>query len=221
MCPRRAAAVLTAAVLAVTVTDKGCEPDELEAPAGRVTFDVKNAGDEELEFEVLEGNRVVDEAENIAPGFRRSLTTDLDAGSYKLICGTTKSRRGKLHVTGEKKASGTSDSSGTAVHASLADYAIKASPASAPAGTVRFLAHNEGEEDHEFVVVKTDLAPDALPVKGDEVEEGDLEMIGELEDIKADQAPVLPLELEPGSYVLFFNLPEHYHKGLFTVFTVR
>lgn len=201
--------------LAVAVTDKGCEPDELEAEAGKVSFEVKNDGDEELEFEILDGNRVVDEVENVAPGFRRKFSTDLDAGTYALICGTTKSSRGKLHVTGEKKASRTSPSAGTAVHAALTDYGIAPSPTSVPAGMVRFLAHNEGDEEHEFVVVKTDLAPDALPVKGDEVEEGDIEMIGELEDVKAGQAPVLPLDLKPGKYVLFCNLPEHYQKGMF------
>ena len=39
----------------VTVTASGCEPASLSAPAGRVVFEVTNAGAETGEFEILLG----------------------------------------------------------------------------------------------------------------------------------------------------------------------
>ena len=47
----------------------GCSPTTVSATAGRVVFEVTNAGPELGEFEVLSGTTVVDEVENIVPGF--------------------------------------------------------------------------------------------------------------------------------------------------------
>jgi hypothetical protein len=50
-----------------------------------------------------------------------------------------------------------------AVTATLADYSIALGSESAPAGDVIFDVTNEANQIHEFVVLKTDLAEDALP----------------------------------------------------------
>jgi len=84
----------------VTVNDQGCSPASIEAAAGRIVFEVTNAGSDVGEFEVLSGTRVVDEVENIVPGFVINFATRLDGGSYDLICYSLQSPRGTLAVSG-------------------------------------------------------------------------------------------------------------------------
>jgi len=52
----------------------------------------------------------------------------------------------------------------TTVAVKLQEWAVVPTPASAPAGGVTFSVTNDGPDDvHEFVVLKTDLDPGALP----------------------------------------------------------
>jgi iron uptake system component EfeO len=82
----------------VNVTSAACDPNELTVPAGRVTFAIHNEGARALEWEILNGVMVVDERENIAPGFTQKLTTRLEPGDYDITCGMLSSPKGKLHV---------------------------------------------------------------------------------------------------------------------------
>src|SRR5262245_32619244 len=84
----------------VTVTAEGCQPSSLNASAGRVVFEVTNGGADAGEFEVLSGTRVVDEVENIVPGFVVNFATRLDGGTYDLICYSLQAPRGTLAVSG-------------------------------------------------------------------------------------------------------------------------
>jgi iron uptake system component EfeO len=84
----------------VAVTANGCTPSSLSAGAGRVVFEVTNSGPDTGEFEILSGTRVVDEVENIVPGFVVNLATRLDGGDYELICYSLQSPRGRLAVAG-------------------------------------------------------------------------------------------------------------------------
>ena len=52
---------------------------------------------------------------------------------------------------------------GTTVQATEKDFAISTRPGSVAAGKVTFDIKNDGPAVHEFVVIETDLAPDALP----------------------------------------------------------
>jgi iron uptake system component EfeO len=95
------AAPIASGPVAVTVSDAGCTPTTATVPSGEVTFVITNSGPESGEFEVvLAGERVVDEAENIVPGFVVNLKTRLDGGTYELICYTKTAPRGALTVTG-------------------------------------------------------------------------------------------------------------------------
>ena len=80
----------------IVVTDKGCEPASVEVPAGSVKLTAKNAGGDIAELEVLQGAKVVGEAENIAPDFTKSFTVDVAAGTYELICYSDKAPKGSL-----------------------------------------------------------------------------------------------------------------------------
>lgn len=90
----------------VKITDAGCEPAELELKAGPTTFAVVNDGaDAVTEFEVLDGTRILGEAENIAPGLSGEFSLTLGPGEYVSYCpGGTTSERGAIRVKGNAAA---------------------------------------------------------------------------------------------------------------------
>jgi uncharacterized cupredoxin-like copper-binding protein len=92
-----------------------------------------------------------------------------------------------------------------------------------PAGTVTFNARNDGVVPHNFRLVRTDLAPDALPVDTETsmVDEGQLEKLARSEDLAAGEVEQIVVDLEPGSYVMFCNIPTHYQVGLYAGLTVE
>jgi len=129
---------------------------------------------------------------------------------------------------------GCADSGGSAaiVNADLREFSIDLDRSSAPAGKVTFRVENNGEELHEFVVLKTDLAPGQLPLdaEGDADEEADgVVVMGELEDITPGMSGELTLDLDRGQYVVLCNLAtledgvvqHHYPLGMYTGFTVE
>ena len=75
-------------VLAVASTADGCELSSTEAPAGTLTFDVTNAGDDVTEFYLLDsdGLRILGEVENVAPNTSAKLTVNVGAGDYVTAC---------------------------------------------------------------------------------------------------------------------------------------
>ena len=93
------AAEAPSAPVKVTVTAKGCDPNELTVAAGTTTFQIVNKSTRVLEWEILKGVMVVDERENIAPGFTQKMTTKLEAGDYAITCGLLSNPQGKLTVT--------------------------------------------------------------------------------------------------------------------------
>lgn len=122
---------------------------------------------------------------------------------------------------------------GTTVDVTVQEFAVIPASSSAPAGDVTFDVTNEGPDDtHEFVVFKTDLAPDALPTAedGSVDEEGEgVELIDEIEDIAVGDTPTLNVSLDAGSYVFICNIVEeeggetisHYQQGMRVAFTVE
>jgi uncharacterized cupredoxin-like copper-binding protein len=126
-------------------------------------------------------------------------------------------------------------SAGTTITATLKEWEIKVSSSSFAAGDIQINFTNNGDKDHEFIVRKTDLAADKLPlVSGGEddgrVNEDDSQLseVGDPSEI-AEIPPgstglSLRLTLQPGHYVVFCNLKVedllHYQKGMHTEFTV-
>jgi len=86
----------------VKLTDAGCDPARLTLPAGGTTFEVTNDGaDAVSEFEVLDGDRIVGEVENLAPGLSGRFSITLKPGRYVTYCPGGKTvERGTLVVTG-------------------------------------------------------------------------------------------------------------------------
>ena len=85
----------------VTVTDKQCEPMNLTVNAGKTQFLIVNQSQKALEWEILKGVLVVEERENIAPGFSQKLTANLQPGEYDMTCGLLTNPKGKLIVKGQ------------------------------------------------------------------------------------------------------------------------
>jgi len=120
---------------------------------------------------------------------------------------------------------------GGTVGVTLQEFAVIPAESSVEAGEVTFEATNEGPDDvHEFVVFRTDLAPDQLPVdeNGAVDEEGaGLELIDEIEDIPVGETQSVTVELESGAYVLICNIWDegeqeaHYAEGMRVAFTVE
>lgn len=83
----------------IEVGARDCNPNELTVPAGRRTFEIHNASSRPVEWEILDGIMVVEERENILPGFKQTLTATLKPGAYEITCGLLSNPRGKLTVT--------------------------------------------------------------------------------------------------------------------------
>ena len=83
----------------VSVSEAGCEPAALTATAGDIVFEVTNGGPEAGEFEILDGDAVLHEVEDIVPSLVGELSVRLEAGEYQLICYADRSPRGTLTVT--------------------------------------------------------------------------------------------------------------------------
>jgi len=104
--------------IGVTLADYSVTLDTDSAAPGDVTFDVTNDAEQTHEFVVIstdlaegelpvdengdvsetgEGMEVVDEIEDIEAGSSQSLTVNLDAGSYVLICNLPGHYRQGMH----------------------------------------------------------------------------------------------------------------------------
>lgn len=105
------------------------------------------------------------------------------------------------------------------------DFSITLGSSSGPAGSTTFNIANLGPSVHEFVIFKTDLAPDALPLDsaGTAVDEegAGVTHVDEVEDVAACSTDKsLTVDLEAGSYVLICNITSHYGLGMRAPFTV-
>lgn len=84
--------------IAVMISDAGCEPASVAVVPGKSVFKIKNASKRAVEWEILKGTDVVEERENIIPGFTQTLTATLDAGDYQMTCGLLSNPKGVLKV---------------------------------------------------------------------------------------------------------------------------
>lgn len=96
---KRPQAAVDANAIKVTVHDTVCDPNDITVPAGRTTFVITNASKRILEWEILDGVMVVEERENIAPGFSQTMRVKLQPGTFEITCGLLSNPRGTLTVT--------------------------------------------------------------------------------------------------------------------------
>jgi iron uptake system component EfeO len=86
------------------LTDEGCLPHRATAPAGPITFEAENTGSSKVtEIEVMEGESILGEKEDLSEGLSGSFSLSLDAGRYTIYCPGGEEERGTLTVTGSSK----------------------------------------------------------------------------------------------------------------------
>jgi uncharacterized cupredoxin-like copper-binding protein len=102
----------------------------------------------------------------------------------------------------------------------MKEWTVTPSSATAKAGSITFNVKNGGAAVHEFVVVKTDLKADKLPIAGSIIDESVLAPVDEIEDIAVGATPTLTVTLAAGHYVLLCNIETHYGLGMHADFDV-
>jgi uncharacterized cupredoxin-like copper-binding protein len=107
------------------------------------------------------------------------------------------------------------------VVAELADSKITVNVPSVKAGKVKIGVRNLGTMEHSFEVLKTDLAPDKLPVDGASAKAKEDGKVGEIKSIAAGKSAAVTIDLTPGKYVFICNIAGHYQIGMHTGFTVE
>jgi iron uptake system component EfeO len=91
--------------MAFKLTDAGCEPHDAKAPAGPINFEIENAGSSKVtEMEIMDGETILGEKENLSDGLSGSFALTLEKGEYVIYCPGGSDERGTLTVTGELKA---------------------------------------------------------------------------------------------------------------------
>jgi uncharacterized cupredoxin-like copper-binding protein len=113
------------------------------------------------------------------------------------------------------------------VKVTLQEWAVLPAAMSAAAGPVTFQVTNTGPGDvHEFVVLKTDLDPGALPTDADGVVTqtgAGIEIVEKIEGIPIGTTQDLNVTLAAGKYVLLCNIygeRAHYQMGMWSAFAV-
>jgi uncharacterized cupredoxin-like copper-binding protein len=113
---------------------------------------------------------------------------------------------------------------GTPVNVLLEDFKVREDAAVVPAGTVSFRIRNQGPTSHELIVVRTDRAPDKLPLQSDGLtvneEAPGIKLLDEAEGLDIDDRETMVLDLTAGHYVMYCNLEGHYLGGMYAALTV-
>ena len=115
----------------------------------------------------------------------------------------------------------------TAIDAGLTTYKITLSKDTARAGTIVFHVHNDATDlKHEFVIFKTDLPADQLPLTSEGVVDEEGAGVTHIDEVEVEpgEAADLSVDLESGKYVLICNIDStemHYQHGMYVPFTVN
>ncbi len=93
-----------------------------------------------------------------------------------------------------------------------------------PAGTVTFRVKNASKETiHEMLIAPARDEKTVLPFVAGEnrVDEEASGHLGEVSELDPGKSGALTLDLKPGVYVLFCNIPGHYMAGMWTTIKVE
>lgn len=109
----------TAGATAVSfkLTDAGCDPHDAKAPAGAITFEAEGDSSSVTELEILDGETILGEKENLTEGFTGSFSLTLEEGEYTIRCNGGEEEDGTLTVTGKLQAANSPE-----VERSIAGY---------------------------------------------------------------------------------------------------
>ncbi len=216
--------------VAVTQLDDGCAPTVIEAiPGEKLDLRVKNETGKTYEIEGIDGTNL---QEVLVPeGRERSVGFNVpdSGGTFNVKCYVPGGVSTIIEIrAGEGSAAATDDSgrndgdaslgpSDTTVSVGLREWAIDPDTSSVAAGAIRFDAINESTTlVHEVAVIQIQ-------------EDGDLEVLGEIENLDTGESGSIVLDLTPGDYQLAClivpgeagSFADHYQQGMWTEFTVE
>jgi uncharacterized cupredoxin-like copper-binding protein len=103
----------------------------------------------------------------------------------------------------------------------MKEYSIALNTPTVKAGVVKFGIRNLGTMVHEFDLIKTDLAPEKLPIDtaaGKAKEDG---LVKQMINIARGRATTATADLAPGHYVIICNVTGHYQLGMRAELTVQ
>lgn len=106
------------------------------------------------------------------------------------------------------------------VYVDLADFTVTLDRDTVPAGTVEFIVRNDGPSLHEIEIFSGADSGDDLVVVNNVADTTGLELVDEVENVLVDGITRLTVNLEPGTYLVVCNLPEHFGEGMWTTLTV-
>ena len=98
--PAASPVAATGRTVRIVMTDAGCPPDPATIAAGPVTFEIANRDSgRSSEVELVQGDRIIGEKEQLTPGLSGTLALDLAAGSYEVYCPDALTERSPFTVT--------------------------------------------------------------------------------------------------------------------------
>lgn len=115
----------------------------------------------------------------------------------------------------------------TEVDAALTTYNIALSDNSIDSGEVTFHVHNDADDlEHEFVIFRTDLPQDQLPLTEEGVVDENGAGVTAVDEVEVQpgESQDLTVTLDPGNYVIICNIDSdemHYQHGMHTALTVN
>ncbi len=92
------------------------------------------------------------------------------------------------------------------------------------AGKITFKVKNDSKEAvHEMILAPVKDTATALPFVENEgrVNEDKMGDIGEVSELDPGKSGSLIVDLKPGTYILYCNVPGHYMAGMWTTLTVK
>ena len=105
----------------------------------------------------------------------------------------------------------------------MAMMGVKADVTTVKAGTVSFKVTN-GSKDivHEMILSPVPADGKLLPYLADQykVDEDAAGHLGEVSELDPGKSGVLTVDLKPGKYIIFCNIPAHFMGGMWTEITV-
>jgi uncharacterized cupredoxin-like copper-binding protein len=107
--------------------------------------------------------------------------------------------------------------------ASMGMMGIKLDKTSVPAGKVTFDVTNDSKDIvHEMMVSPVPEGKTELPYVADEnrVDEEAAGHLGEVSELDPGKGGSLTVDLKPGSYIVYCNIPGHFVGGMWTMLTV-
>ncbi len=103
----------------------------------------------------------------------------------------------------------------------MREYLITLNTPTVKAGVVKFGIRNLGTMVHDFDLIKTDLAPDKLPIDTASAKANTDGLVKQMINIAQGRATTVDADLAPGHYVIICNVASHYQLWMRTELTVQ